>query len=190
MGIDVNESIKAEKIAKIESHMKEVLNILGVLSTKDNEKTPYRVAKMYVDDFFRNYSPSNKIPDDFLKSMTTFANPNVGETNELKITDIPFHSICEHHLLPFFGKMSITYVPGFDILGLSKFHRVVDYFSHMPQTQEKLGKQIGEFLFNILDEPRYIEVSIEAVHTCVTCRGIESSGSFKTVWKKRSTVQD
>jgi GTP cyclohydrolase I len=107
--------------------------------------------------------------------FTTFPNPD--EYDELVLVeDIPVRSLCEHHMLPFAGVAHIGYLPDQRILGLSKFARVADYFSHRPQTQERLTKQIAEHLQAQLS-PRGLGVVIEAEHTCMSLRGVRAVGA-------------
>jgi GTP cyclohydrolase I len=107
--------------------------------------------------------------------LTTF--PNTEEYDELVLVeDIPLRSLCEHHMLPFVGVAHIGYLPADRILGLSKFARVVDFFSHRTQTQERLTKQIAEHLQSHL-APRGVGVVVEAEHTCMTLRGVRAHGT-------------
>jgi GTP cyclohydrolase I len=107
--------------------------------------------------------------------LTTF--PNTEEYDELVLVeDIPLRSLCEHHMLPFVGVAHIGYLPADRILGLSKFARVVDFFSHRTQTQERLTKQIAEHLQQHL-APRGVGVVVEAEHTCMTLRGVRAHGT-------------
>ena len=97
--------------------------------------------------------------------------------------DIEFNSTCEHHWLPFSGKVTVAYVPDKVVIGLSKIPRVVKYFSKQPTLQEKLGKDIGEYLFKKL-QPLCIMVFITSTHSCVKCRGAESDCSTITRYSK------
>jgi GTP cyclohydrolase I len=107
--------------------------------------------------------------------LTTF--PNTEAYDELVLVeDIPVRSVCEHHMLPFVGVAHIGYLPDARILGLSKFARVVDFFSHRAQTQERLTKQIAEHLQEQLS-PRGVGVVIEAEHTCMSLRGVRAVGA-------------
>ncbi len=89
---------------------------------------------------------------------------------------IPLRSVCEHHLLPFFGTIHIGYLPAEHILGLSKLARLAEHFAHRPQVQERLTKQIADWLVEHLN-PRGVGVVIEAEHTCMTMRGVRAIGS-------------
>jgi GTP cyclohydrolase I len=107
--------------------------------------------------------------------FTTF--PNDEEYDELVLVeDIPVRSLCEHHMLPFVGVAHIGYLPAERILGLSKLARVVDFFGHRAQTQERLTKQVAEHLQDML-APRGVGVVIEAEHTCMSLRGIRAAGA-------------
>jgi GTP cyclohydrolase IA len=107
--------------------------------------------------------------------LTTF--PNDEGYDELVLArDIPVRSLCEHHLLPFAGVAHVGYLPGKRILGLSKLARIVEHFACRPQVQERLTKQVADWLEDQL-HPRGVGVVIEAGHSCMTLRGVQASGS-------------
>ena len=126
--------------------------------------TPRRVATAY-EEFLtaRPFVP------------TTFPNDE-GYDELVLVRDIPFHSLCEHHLLPFSGVAHVGYLPGARIVGLSKLARVVEHFARGLQVQERLTKQIGDWLENRLD-PKGAGVVLEAEHLCMTLRGVQAGGS-------------
>jgi GTP cyclohydrolase I len=127
-------------------------------------ETPRRMAKAYAELL---------TPREF--NLTTF--PNDEEYDELVLArDIPFSSICEHHLLPFTGTAAVGYLPGQRILGLSKLARVVDLFARRPQVQERMTKQIANWLDTHL-MPRGVGVVLTAEHSCMTVRGVQARGS-------------
>jgi GTP cyclohydrolase IA len=127
-------------------------------------RTPSRVANAYAEML---------APRDF--GLTTF--PNEEGYDELVVArDIPFTSICEHHLLPFVGTASVGYLPGNRILGLSKLARVVELFARRPQVQERLTKQVASWLDDHLN-PRGVGVVMTAEHSCMTLRGVRAQGS-------------
>jgi GTP cyclohydrolase I len=127
-------------------------------------RTPSRVANAYAEML---------APRDF--GLTTF--PNDEAYDELVVArDIPFTSICEHHLLPFVGTASVGYLPGNRILGLSKLARVVELFARRPQVQERLTKQVAGWLDSHLN-PRGVGVVMSAEHSCMTLRGVRAQGS-------------
>jgi GTP cyclohydrolase I len=143
----------------------DLLEALGAhLSDESVRDTPRRMAAAYAEML---------TPEPF--NVTTF--PNDGGYDELVVVrDIPFHSLCEHHLLPFVGVAHVGYLPGERILGLSKLARVVEAFAARPQVQERLTKQVADWLQTHLD-PRGVGVVIEAEHTCMTLRGVRAGGS-------------
>jgi GTP cyclohydrolase I len=120
--------------------------------------------------------------------FTTF--PNTEGYDELVLVeDIPVRSVCEHHVLPFVGVAHIGYLPGERILGLSKLARVVDFFAHRPQTQERLTKQIADQLQRQL-APRGVGVVVEAEHTCMTLRGVRAVGARTATSALHGTLRD
>ncbi|MEV4533223.1 GTP cyclohydrolase I FolE [Asanoa sp. NPDC049518] len=141
------------------------LRALGVRTdTESMRNTPRRMAHAYAELF----SPR---PFD----LTTF--PNDEGYDELVLARaIPVRSVCEHHLLPFVGTAHVGYLPGQRILGLSKLARVVEHFAYRPQVQERLTKQIADWLQTQL-APKGVGVVIEAEHTCMTLRGVRADGS-------------
>lgn len=141
------------------------LDALGI-STADEglRDTPRRMARAYAEMF---------TPKPF--EPTTFPNEE-GYDELVLVRDIPLRSVCEHHLLPFTGTACVAYLPGDRILGLSKLARVVDYFASRPQVQERLTKQVADWLTEHL-QPRAVGVVIRAEHTCMTLRGVYANGS-------------
>ncbi|MFG2289409.1 GTP cyclohydrolase I FolE [Streptomyces sp. NPDC048595] len=141
------------------------LQALGISTeTESLHGTPGRMARAYAELF----SPR---PFD----LTTF--PNDEGYDELVLArSIPVRSVCEHHLLPFVGTAHVGYLPGRRILGLSKLARVVEHFACRPQVQERLTKQVADWLRTQL-EPKGVGVVIEAEHTCMTLRGVQATGS-------------
>ena len=128
------------------------------------QDTPRRVATAYAELL---------TPPDF--DLTTF--PNDEAYDELVLArDIPFHSLCQHHLLPFKGVAHVAYLPGDRILGLSKLARVVELFARRLQLQERLTKQVADWLQARLD-PKGVAVVLEAEHLCMSLRGVRASGS-------------
>ena len=172
------------KIDLITEKMKEVLDILGVTVNASTEGTPRRIAKMYVNEVFKNLN-ENSI-EELDKRMTYFPNPNkkTESSSMVILKDIPFFSMCEHHFMPFSGKITVAYVPNDKIIGLSKIPRVVKHFSKKPQLQERLVKEIGDYLFDRLGKPSAVFVwANDCVHTCVSARGIETYCETDTLYK-------
>jgi len=152
-------------LAAAERAARELLRALGQDTQSERmQATPARMARAYAELF---------TPAPF--ELTTF--PNDEGYDELVLArDIPLRSVCEHHLLPFVGIAHVGYLPGERILGLSKLARVVGHFAARPQVQERLTKQIADWLDEQL-EPRGVGVVIAAEHTCMTLRGVQAIGS-------------
>ncbi len=152
-------------LAAAEAAAADFLQALGI--TVDSEHlraTPGRMARAWAEML---------TPRPF--EMTTF--PNEEGYDELVLArDIPFRSVCEHHLLPFTGRACVAYLPGDRILGLSKLARVVEHFACRAQTQERLTKQVADWLQDQLT-PRAVGVVMSAEHSCMTLRGVQATGS-------------
>lgn len=158
------------KIEKIAIHFKEIMNILGLDLTDDSlQGTPKRVAKMYVKEIFKGLDPENK-------PATKMFENKFGYNQLLVEKNISFHSHCEHHFVPIHGKAHIAYISNNGVVGLSKLHRIVDYFARRPQVQERLTNQIGEELKKMLGTED-IAVVLDAAHMCVSMRGIQDQTS-------------
>ena len=151
---------------------------LGVdLSQEGLSDTPARMAKAWAEFF----SPR---PFD----MTTFPNDE-GYGDLVLARDIPFRSICEHHLLPFTGTAHVGYLPGERILGLSKLARVVELFASRPQVQERLTQQVANWLRDQL-APLGVGVVLEAEHTCMTLRGVRATGAVTVTSAMHGLLRD
>lgn len=134
---------KDQKIEKISHHMREILQTLDLdLEDESIRDTPRRVAKMYVNELF------NGLNSEAFPSITTFP---LKDPTEVTQKDIPFTSMCEHHLMPFFGVAHITYYSEERVIGLSKLNRIVEFYAKRPQVQERLTKQIQRALQFILN---------------------------------------
>ena len=155
-----------EKIKNIEKHFTKIVDELGLDLNDDSiSGTPYRVAKMYVKEIFSGLDPENK------PKISLFDNKY--NYNKMLIEkNINLNSTCEHHFLPITGKAHVTYISSGKVIGLSKLNRIVQYYSHRPQVQERLTKQIYDELKNVLDTDS-VMVVIEAKHMCVSSRGIK-----------------
>lgn len=168
----INKSPKS-KLNKIERLVRQMMETLGLDLTDDSlEETPHRVAKMFVNEFFAGLD-YNTFP-----KCTTVENKfhqNVAE-DEVKpfvlVRDLKVNSLCEHHLLGIIGKAHIAYIPGENVLGLSKLARIVDFFSRRPQVQERLTEQIAEAMV-FTSGCQDVIVSLDAEHLCMKSRGIK-----------------
>lgn len=156
---------------KIEQGIRLILEGIGENADREGLKqTPERIAKMYEE----LYGGLNQTAQEHLEK--TFQ----ADSNEMVLEkDITFYSTCEHHLLPFYGKAHVAYVPDGKVVGLSKLARTVDVYARRPQIQETLTAQIADALMEYL-KPKGAMVMLEAEHMCMTMRGIKKPGS-KTV---------
>ncbi|MFH1417494.1 MAG: GTP cyclohydrolase I FolE [Planctomycetota bacterium] len=160
-----NHAVDQERIA---AAVHDILVAVGEDPNREGLRgTPQRVARMYTEMFAGLRSD----PADHLKLFFT-------ETYDemVILRDVPFYSMCEHHLLPFEGKAHIAYLPDGKVIGLSKLARVVDAFAHRPQVQERLTTQIADILMEKAGA-KGVAVVLEAVHSCMTCRGVKKPGS-------------
>jgi len=165
------------ELPKVEQAAADLLAGLGYdLADESLSETPRRVARMYEE--LLTATPFES---------TTF--PNDGAYDELVVVrDIPFHSLCEHHLLPFTGVAHVGYIPGPRIVGLSKLARVVDLYSRELQVQERMTAQVANWLEEAL-EPRGVGVVFEAEHLCMTVRGVRAPGSRTTTSAVRGLLR-
>ncbi|AXT20247.1 GTP cyclohydrolase I FolE [Flavobacteriaceae bacterium AU392] len=172
-----------EKIKNIEYHFGKIMDELGLdLSDDSLSGTPYRVAKMYVKELFYGLDPNNK------PKLSVFNN-KYGYKKMLVEQNITIDSACEHHFLPITGHAHIAYIPKSKVIGLSKINRLVDYYAHRPQVQERLSLQILKDLQNTL-ETKDVIVMICAKHLCVSSRGIKDKDSFTTTIEYGGSFKD
>jgi len=129
--------------------------------------TPARKARMYAEVF----SGLHQTPGEKIRTVFTEDYDEI-----VLVKDIPFSSMCEHHLLPFTGRAHTAYLPDGKVLGISKLARVVDLYARRPQVQERLTNQIADLIEEIA-QPRGVAVVLEATHTCMTIRGVRKPGS-------------
>ena len=155
---------------KIEDAVRAILEAIGEDPEREGLRdTPKRVAKMYAELF----SGVGKDPKEELI-------PALSEDHEemVLLRDIPFYSVCEHHLLPFLGKAHVAYIPKRGkVIGLSKLARLVDTLARRPQLQERLTSEIADIIVEMLN-PHGVVVVIEAEHMCISMRGIKKPGSI------------
>ncbi len=140
-------------------------------------ETPSRIARAYAE--LLTPAPFNP---------TTFPNDE-GYDELVVVRDIPFQSLCMHHMLPFQGSAHVAYLPGERIVGLSKLGRVVDIFAHDLQVQERLTTQVADWLQEVL-KPRGVGVIVEAEHLCMSLRGVQKPGSRTVTSALRGLIKD
>jgi GTP cyclohydrolase I len=163
-------SKKSKKVdtERIEKAVREILLAVGEDTEREAlKRTPERVGRMYAELL-------GGMHEDPKKHLCSIFTENYDEIVLLR--DIPFYSICEHHLMPFIGSAHVAYLPSGAVLGVSKLARIVDCFARRLQTQERLTYRIADFIMNSLN-PRGVAVVLEASHSCTTIRGIKKPGS-------------
>ena len=185
----MSEKSKKVDTERIEKAVREILLAVDEDTNREGLKgTPERVARMYAELL----GGMRKNSKEHLRSVFT---ENYDEIVLLR--NVPFYSICEHHLMPFIGSAHVAYLPSGTVLGVSKLARIVDCFARRLQTQERLTYQIADFIMDSL-KPQGVTVVLEASHSCMTIRGIRKPGSvmvtsalrgiFKRDPKSRSEV--
>ena len=156
-------------IERIKNAVMEILLAVGEdIKREGIKQTPQRVARMYAELL-------GGMREDPQKHLRTIFTENYDEIVLLR--NVPFYSICEHHLMPFIGTAAVAYLPSGSVLGVSKLARVVDCFARRLQVQERLTNQIADFLMQNL-KPQGVAVVLEASHSCMTIRGIKKPGSI------------
>jgi GTP cyclohydrolase I len=166
---------------RIEAAVREILLAVGEDPDREGLKeTPVRVARMYAELFAGlNHDPRELLTKTFKQKYDEM----------VLVKDIRFDSCCEHHLLPFFGKAHIAYLPQGKIVGLSKLARVVEVLSRRPQVQERMTEELADLLMTELDA-RGVGVVLEATHTCMTIRGVRKPDSVCSTSAMRGIFRD
>ena len=163
----MSKKTKTIDIEKIRKAVREILLAAGEdIEREGLKKTPERVAKMYAELL----AGMHEDPKEHLRSVFTESYDEI-----VLLRDIPFYSICEHHLMPFIGSAHVAYLPSGKVLGV-KLARIIDCFARRLQAQERLTGQIADFIMNSL-KPQGVAVVLEASHSCMTIRGIKKAGS-------------
>jgi len=157
-------------LTKIETAVLSIIKAIGEDPRREGlQDTPKRIAEMYAEVFSGLYM-------DAKAELTTGF--EVGHREMVILRDVPFYSMCEHHLLPFYGVVHIGYIPNKEgrVVGVSKLARVVEIFAKRPQLQERLTSQIADAILEAL-QPDGVAVVVQAEHLCMTMRGIKKPGS-------------
>ena len=157
-------------LAKIETAVLSIIEAIGDDPRREGlQGTPQRIAEMYAEIF-------SGLDMDARAELTVGF--EVGHREMVILKDIPFHSMCEHHLLPFYGVVHVGYIPNKEgrVVGVSKLARVVEIFAKRPQLQERLTSQIADAILEAL-QPDGVAVVVQAEHLCMTMRGIKKPGS-------------
>ena len=178
--IDLPEPID---LPRIERAVREILSAIGEDPDRDGlVDTPARVARAYAEQF----SGLTQHPEDVLGTVF-----DADHDEMILVRDIELYSTCEHHLVPFFGRAHVAYIPNEkgQITGLSKLARLVDIYARRPQVQERMTSQIADALMRVL-EPRGALVVIEAEHLCMSMRGVRKPGAKTVTSAVRGIIRD
>ena len=157
---------------EVERAVRELIRALGLdpRHEPELERTPARVADFY-REALSGMDPANH-PD-----LVTF--PHEGHGGLVVVRDLEFHSLCLHHLAPFFGRALVAYLPGDSLVGISAAARLIEHYSRRPQLQERLGEQVADHLERLI-RPRGVAVVLEARHLCMEMRGVRRRGTVET----------
>jgi GTP cyclohydrolase I len=160
--------------AAAERAIASLIRALGLDPEREPElrETPARVAAMYAEIF-------SGLPPTPEPELATFPRPDSDGEDLVLIRDMPFHSLCIHHFVPFFGRAHVAYLPGRTLVGISGIARVLEHWARRPQLQERLGAQVADHLQRAL-APRGVAVLIEARHLCMEMRGVRKPGVVST----------
>ena len=170
-------------LPRIERAVREILSAIGEDPDRDGlVDTPARVARAYAEQF----SGLTQHPEDVLGTVF-----DADHDEMILVRDIEVYSTCEHHLVPFFGRAHVAYIPNEkgQITGLSKLARLVDIYARRPQVQERMTSQIADALMRVL-EPRGALVVIEAEHLCMSMRGVRKPGAKTVTSAVRGIIRD
>ena len=169
------ESARPDRAA-VERAMAELIRALGLDPTTEPElaATPARVAELYAEVF-------SGLDPEWAPDLVTFPKPGgLGDGDELVVVrDLPFHSLCIHHFVPFFGRGHVAYLPGERLIGISAAARLLDHHARRPQLQERIASQVADDLQRLV-RPRGVAVVLEARHLCMEMRGIRKPGRVET----------
>jgi GTP cyclohydrolase I len=169
-GIAERDLVEAD--GRVEAAVREILVEIGEDPYRDGLlRTPERVHRMYAE-----LTAGYRVDPDRLINGAVF---DVDYSEMVIVKDIPFYSLCEHHLLPFFGAASVAYIPKGRVIGLSKIPRIVEMYARRLQVQERLTQQVAEFLQDRL-QPQGVGVVMEATHLCAVMRGVRKPGTIMT----------
>jgi GTP cyclohydrolase I len=176
-------STEGVDVGRIEKAVREILEAIGEDPDRDGlQRTPERVASMYAEIFAGLRADPGSVLN------VTF---DAGHDEMVMVRDIDMFSVCEHHLVPFFGKAHVAYIPNADgrITGLSKLARLVDCVARRPQVQERLTTQVADEMERVL-APRGVLVVVEAEHLCMSMRGVQKPGAATVTSAVRGLFRD
>jgi len=159
-------------ISEVQSAVRQILLAIGEDPDREGlKRTPERIARMYAELLSGYQMDPVTVVNDALF--------NVKYDEMVIVRDIEFYSLCEHHMLPFMGRVHVAYIPDGKVLGLSKIPRVVDLYAHRLQVQERMTRQIADFIRDLL-HPQGVAVVVEALHLCMSMRGVQKHNARLT----------
>ncbi|MCX7608013.1 MAG: GTP cyclohydrolase I FolE [Anaerolineales bacterium] len=170
--LDLSHVVRRIDAPTIEEAVRNILRAVGEDPTRDGlRRTPERIARMYAELLAGYYlDPQDLVRDAIFE---------VKYDEMVLVRDIEFYSLCEHHMLPFLGRAHVAYIPNGKVLGLSKIPRIVDFYARRLQVQERMTRQIADFIRDLL-QPQGVAVVIEGLHLCMTMRGVQKHNARMT----------
>jgi len=175
-------SPRSDQYEKVKLIVRSLLSVLGQDPNRDGlRRTPQRMARMY-EELLSGY-------DVKIGALVNGALFDVDYEEMVVVKDIEFYSLCEHHLLPFFGRAHVAYTPGQQVIGLSKIPRIVDMYARRLQVQERMTKEIANQLVSVL-QPHGVAVVLEGTHLCMAMRGVRQHGAHMRTSVMRGQFQD
>ncbi len=182
MAIERVETPTAWPVEPLEDLVRRLLELIGEDPDRDGlQRTPERVARMYAE-----LTEGYRVDPIALVNDALF---DVSYDEMVVVRDIEFYSLCEHHMLPFFGRAHVAYIPNGRVLGLSKIPRIVEMYARRLQVQERMTEQIADFLEDLL-HPRGVAVVIEAAHMCAMMRGVKKANARMVTSALRGAFRD
>lgn len=173
---------RSDQYEKVKLITRSLLSVLGQDPNREGLlRTPQRMARMY-EELLSGY-------DVKIGALVNGALFDVDYEEMVVVKDIEFYSLCEHHLLPFFGRAHVAYIPDRQVIGLSKIPRIVDMYARRLQVQERMTKEIAEQLVSVL-QPRGVAVVLEGTHLCMAMRGVRQQGAHMRTSVMRGQFQD
>jgi GTP cyclohydrolase I len=159
-------------LGKVQSAVQQILQAIGEDPEREGlKRTPERIARMYAELLSGYQMDPLKVVNDALFSI---------KYDEMVIVrDIEFYSLCEHHMLPFMGRVHVAYIPDGKVVGISKIPRIVDLYARRLQVQERMTRQIADFIRDLL-HPQGVAVVVEALHLCMSMRGVQKHNARLT----------
>jgi GTP cyclohydrolase I len=159
-------------LGKVQSAVQQILQAIGEDPEREGlKRTPERIARMYAELLSGYQMDPAAVVNDALF--------NVKYDEMVIVRDIEFYSLCEHHMLPFMGRVHVAYIPDGKVLGLSKIPRIVDLYARRLQVQERMTRQIADFIRDLL-HPQGVAVVVEALHLCMSMRGVQKHNARLT----------